>query len=118
MAFERSDAMTSFAIYEIFAFIFAIPLSYGMAYLVKRFSSNNYKTEVDRLVSAVWNGEEEDELNAWLKINLLFRDKKAPQKKKYIRYRIKQLEKHKIKSNAFVNEQGEYRASDELYTTD
>jgi hypothetical protein len=106
--------MTSFAIYEIFAVIFSIPLSYLMAYLVKKYSKTDYKEEVDRLVSAIWNGNEQDELNAWLKVSLLFKDKKAPRKKKYIKNRINRLDKHRIKGHTFVNEDGIYKSGNEL----
>ncbi|WP_232802895.1 hypothetical protein [Gracilimonas amylolytica] len=75
--------MTSFAIYEFVAFILALPLSYALAWAARKYTFSTYKDEVDRLFAAVWNGEEEDELNAWLKVYRIYLDKRSPKKKRY-----------------------------------
>ena len=104
--------MTSFAIYELIGFILALPLSYGMAYFARKYSRDTYKDELHRLYSAVWNGEEEDELNAWLKEKQIFLDKKAPKKKKYIQKRINELNKQNLYSNTLVDEKGRLKVSE------
>ncbi|MFP8488084.1 hypothetical protein ACKGJO_03210 [Gracilimonas sp. Q87] len=98
--------MTSFAIYEFIALIVALPLSYAMAWLARKHTFATYKDEVDRLYSAIWNGNEEDELNAWLKVYSIYLNKKAPRKKQYILKKIEILNKQKIYSSVLVNENG------------
>jgi len=98
--------MTSFAIYEFIGLILALPLSYAMAQLAKRYSYATYKDEVDRLYSGIWNGEEEDELNAWLKVYSIYVNKKAPKKKKYVLTQIDSLNKQKFYSSTLVDEKG------------
>jgi len=98
--------MTSFAIYEFIGLILALPLSYAMARLAKRYSYATYKDEVDRLYSGIWNGEEEDELNAWLKVYSIYVNKKAPKKKKYVLNQIDSLNKQKFYSSTLVDEKG------------
>ncbi|MDZ7806611.1 MAG: hypothetical protein U5K71_05810 [Gracilimonas sp.] len=101
--------MTSFAIYEFIALILALPISYAMAWLARKYTYVTYKDEVDRLYSAVWNGNEEDELNAWLKVYSLFIEKKAPKKKRYILKKIEALNKQKIYSSVLVDEKGQLK---------
>lgn len=98
--------MTSFAIYELLGFILALPLSYAMAYLARKYSRDTYKDELQRLYAAVWNGEEEDELNAWLKVRQIFLDKNAPKKKKYILKKIEEINKQNLYSETIVDERG------------
>jgi len=98
--------MTSFAIYEFIGLILALPLSYAMARLAKRYSYATYKDEVDRLYSGIWNGEEADELNAWLKVYSIYVNKKALKKKKYVLTQIDSLNKQKFYSSTLVDEKG------------
>jgi hypothetical protein len=104
--------MTSFAIYELLGFILALPLSYAMAYLARKYSRDTYKDELRRLYSAVWNGEEEDELNAWLKVKQIFLNKNAPKKKRYIQKMINELNKQNLYSETIVDEKGRLRKHD------
>lgn len=97
----------SFAIYEFIGLILALPLSYAMAWLAKKHTLTTYKEEVDRLYTAVWSGDEEDELNAWQKVNSLYLNKKAPRKKKYILKKIESLNKQNLYSSVVVNEKGQ-----------
>jgi hypothetical protein len=98
--------MASFAIYEFVALILALPLSYAMAWLAKKYTYATYRDEVDRLYTAVWNGDEEDELNAWLKVYRIYLNKKAPRKKKYILNKIETLNKQPIYSSVIVDASG------------
>lgn len=102
--------MTSFAIYEFVALILALPLSYAMARLAKRYTYATYKDEVDRIYSAVWSGEEEDQLNAWQKVYRLYLNKKAPRKKKYILNKIESLNKQQIYSSVIVDAKGNLKS--------
>ena len=61
---------------------------------------------MDRLYSGIWNGEEEDELNAWLKVYSIYVNKKAPKKKKYVLTQIDSLNKQKFYSSTLVDEKG------------
>ena len=108
--------MTSFAIYEIVGLVLALPLSYAMAWLARKYSYDTYKDEIDRLFMAVWNGEEEDELNAWLKVKQIFLDKNAPKKNKYIQSKIDGLNKQKLYSQSLVDEHGEIKEQPESKT--
>lgn len=97
----------SFAIYEILGFILALPLSYAMAALAKKYSVQSYKDEIDRLFTAYWNGNDEDELYAWLRVRQLLSGTKDEKKLQYIDKKIKELNKNKIYGSASVNEKGE-----------
>lgn len=101
--------MTSFAIYELVGFILALPLSYAMAYFARKYSKHTYKDETDRLFAAIWNGEEEDELNAWLRVKQIFLQKKAPKKMRYIQRKIDSLNKQSIYGDQYVTEKGEIK---------
>ena len=99
--------MASFAIYEIIGFLLALPLSYAMAWVARKYSRDTYKDELERLFSAIWNGSEEDELNTWLKVKLIYKDKKAPKKISYIHKKIEELNKQKLYSKSTVDEKGQ-----------
>lgn len=104
----------SFAIYEILGLIISLPLSYAMARIAKIYTFDTYKDEVDRLFAATWNGKEEDELNAWLKVKSIYLSKKAPKKKKYISKRIQELDHYKLLSRSYVDDEGKMRQAEEL----
>jgi|AntRauTorcE11897_2_1112592.scaffolds.fasta_scaffold00145_22 hypothetical protein len=70
----------SFAIYEILVLFISLPLSYTIARIAKIYSKNTYKEEVVRVIMSTWNGKDEDELSAWVKVNRLYFHKKAPKK--------------------------------------
>ena len=98
--------MLSLAIYEFIGFIIALPLSYTLAYLARKYSYDTYKDEIDRLYAAIWTGEDDDELNAWLKVKQIFKDKKAPKKKEYINKKISSLNKHHFYGDVSVDKKG------------
>lgn len=106
----------SFAIYEIFALVISLPLSYAMARVAKKYSSDTYKDEVNRLFAVIWNGENIDELNAWLKVKRIYDSKRAPKKKKYILKRIHKLDKYRLLSRTYINEKGDVKEAEELKT--
>jgi hypothetical protein len=68
-----------------------------------------YKDEVDHLYSAVWNGNEEDDLNALLKVYRLYLNKKAPRKKRFILKKFDTLNKQNIYSSVLVDEKGQLK---------
>lgn len=110
--------MTSFAIYEFVAFILALPLSYALAWVARKYTFSTYKDEVDRLFAAVWNGEEEDELNAWLKVYRIYLEKRSPKKKRYILSNINSLNKQTIYSSVLVDEKGNLKQGPDPKETD
>lgn len=97
----------SLAIYEILGFILALPLSYAMARLARKYSKHTYKDELDNLFMAFWSGKEEDELYAWLRVKQIFQHKKAPDRMKYIQKKISELNKKELYSSTFVDGKGE-----------
>ena len=74
--------MTSFAIYEIIGLILALPLSYALAYLSKKYTYSTYKDELEKLFQIFWNGEEDDQLNAWLRVRNLIPQSDIKEKSK------------------------------------
>jgi hypothetical protein len=102
--------MTSFAIYEIIGFIIALPLSYLLAYLSKKYTYSTYKDELEKLFQVFWNGEKEDELNAWLKVRNLIPQSDVKDKRViFINRKIKKLNRSNIYSETSINEKGEVR---------
>jgi len=100
--------MTSFAIYEFVGLILALPLSYWFAWFAKKHTYSTYKDELEKLFQLYWNGEEDDEMNAWLKVkNLIPQSDKSDKRIKFINKQIKELNKSKIYSNSLVDENGD-----------
>lgn len=97
----------SSAIYEIIGFILALPLSYAMAKLAKIYSNPTYKDELNNLFMAYWNGEEEDELYAWLKVRQTVNPKQSSRKDKYIQRKIRDLNKKGLYSQVSIRKDGE-----------
>ncbi|MFN1833722.1 hypothetical protein AB2B38_000560 [Balneola sp. MJW-20] len=97
----------SFAIYEILGFVLALPLSYAMAYLARKYSKQTYKDEMDRLFSAYWSGKEEDAMYAWLRVRQLLSSRRDEKKIRYIDKKISELNKNEIYGSSSVNEKGE-----------
>lgn len=104
----------SFAIYEIVGLIIALPLSYTMAALAKKFSTITYKEELDHLFYFYWNGEADDEQNAWLRVLQLISSKKGSRKKiKYIINKLQLLNKQDYQSHFIVTDSGELKIADD-----
>ncbi len=102
--------MTSFAIYEFVALILALPLSYWFAWLAKKHTHSTYKDEMNKLYHIYWNGEEDDQLNAWLRVKNLIPQSEASDKRvKYINKQIKELNKSGIYSDSVVDNTGDVR---------
>lgn len=96
------------AFFEFFALLIAIPLSYVLAYLVKRFSANSYEAEVLKLFSFYWNGEPEDEIYAWMKVRSILKDREDSRKKiHYVNRKIESLNKQPLYGTWKVNGKGE-----------
>lgn len=98
---------TSFAIYEFVGLILALPLSYFLAFLARKHTNLTYKDELDRLYMFYWNGEEEDQLNAWLKVKMLLSQREAnPKKEKYVAKKIQEINKSTILANTHISLDG------------
>lgn len=98
---------TSFAIYEFIGLIFALPLSYFLAYLARKHTNLTYKDELDRLFMFYWNGEEEDQLNAWLKVKMLLSKREVnPKKEKYVAKKMQEINKSSILANTHISVDG------------
>ena len=111
---KSNHEIMSFAIYEIVGLIIALPLSYTMAALAKKFSTITYKEELDHLFYFYWNGEADDEQNAWLKVLQLISSKKGSRKKiKYIINKLQLLNKQDYQSHYIVTDSGELKIADD-----
>lgn len=106
--------MTSFAIYEIIGLILALPLSYALAHLAKKYTYSTYKDELEKLFQIFWNGEEDDQLNAWLKVRNLIPQSNIQEKRvRYINKKIRELNKANIYSNSYIGTNGEVKTKKE-----
>ena len=112
--------MTSFAIYEIIGLILALPLSYALAYLSKKYTYSTYKDELEKLFQVFWNGEDDDELNAWLRVrNLIPQSDNNDKRVKYINRKIREINKANIYSDSSVDSTGEVKTKTaEIIKTD
>ena len=107
---------TNIAIFELVALLIAIPLSYVLAYFVKRFTSNTYEDEVLKLFSFYWNGEPEDEIYAWMKVRYVLESREDAKKKiEYVNKKIELLNKQPLYGSWEVNSKGEL-LSDEHFS--
>ncbi len=103
------------AIFELVALLIAIPLSYVLAYAVKRFTSNTYEDEVLKLFSLYWNGQPEDEMYAWMKVRSVLEDREDAQKKvHYVNQKIERLNKQPLYGSWEVNSNGELLSDEHL----
>lgn len=99
---------THLAFFEIAAMLIVIPLSYVLAYLVKRFTADTYEDEVLKLFGFYWNGEPEDEVYAWMKVRSILREREGSQKKvHYVNQKINQMNKQALYGSWQVNGEGE-----------
>lgn len=97
-----------YALFEIVALLLVIPLSYVLAYVVKRFTANTYEDELLKLFSFYWNGEPEDEIYAWMKVRYILENREDAQEKiQYVNLKIDRLNKQPLYSNWQVNSSGE-----------
>lgn len=111
--------MITLAIFELFAIILAIPMSYLLAYIVKQISEPDYKNDIDSDFLREWSGEPEDEYYAWLRLRWRYRNQDSPPKHlQYIHNRIKMLKKRDLLSVYGVTEKGKIiKSSDSDITT-
>ena len=99
---------TQFALFEIAALLIVIPLSYVLAYLVKRFTANTYEDEILKLFSLYWNGEPEDEIYAWMKVRSILKEREGSQKKiRYVNQKINDMNKQALYGSWQVSGKGE-----------
>lgn len=99
---------TQVAIFELFALLIVIPLSYVLAYLVKRFTANSHEDEVLKLFSLYWNGEPEDEIYAWMKVRTVLEQREGGEKKiHYVNDKINRINKQPLYGSWEVNGEGE-----------
>ena len=105
---EPGEIAFEFAIYEIFALILAIPMSYGLAKLAKYWSSKSWLDEVDQVFQSNWNGRPEDELYAWMKTRNVFENRpgRRPRQRNYIERQINFVNRRKLYSEVTVNDEG------------
>lgn len=97
-----------YALFEIVALLLVIPLSYVLAYIVKRLTANTYEDELLKLFSFYWNGEPEDEIYAWMKVRHILENREDAQEKiQYVNLKIDRLNKQPLYSNWQVNSSGE-----------
>lgn len=98
------------AIYELVAVILALPLSYLLAYVIKRwaYKFTAYQNEIDRLFVTFWNGHPEDEYNAWLKVRRTMLNA-SPSKKqmKYIDKNLRKVNRNHYISGSYIGDDGE-----------
>lgn len=98
------------AIYELVAIILALPLSYVLAYLVKKwaYKFTAYQNEIDRLFVTYWNGRPEDEYNAWLKVRRTMLNTSASKKQlKYIDKNLRKVNRNTYISGSYIGDDGE-----------
>ena len=96
------------AIFELVALLIAIPLSYVLAYAVKRLTSNTYEDEVLKLFSLYWNGQPEDEMYAWMKVRSVLESREDAHKKvQYVNQKIDRLNKQPLYGSWEVNSEGD-----------
>ena len=106
---------TDLAIFELVALLIVIPLSYVLAYFVKRFTSDTYEDEVLKLFSFYWNGEPEDELYAWMKVRYILESREDAHKKiQYVNRKIEHLNKQPLYGTWEVNSRGELLSDEHL----
>jgi hypothetical protein len=99
--------MITFAIFELFAIILAIPMSYLLACIVKQISKPGYRNDIDSDFLREWSGEPEDEYYAWLRLRRRYRNQDSPPKHfHHIQNRIKMLKKRDLLSEYGVTERG------------
>jgi len=94
-----------FAIYEVFALILALPLSYALAIWMRRNSRNHWSNAVFERFQYHWNGKPEDEYYAWLKTKQEFQAE--VRETKLINQKIRDLNRAKMLSDSFVADRGE-----------
>ena len=94
-----------FAIYEVFALILALPLSYALAIWMRRNSRNHWSNAVFERFQHHWNGKPEDEYYAWLKTKQDFQAE--VRETKLINQKIRDLNRAKMLSDSFVADRGE-----------
>lgn len=103
------------AIFELVALLIVIPLSYVLAFFVKRFTANTYEDEVLKLFSFYWNGEPEDEIYAWMKVRYVLEHREEAKKKiQYVNQKINNLNKQPLYGSLKVNNKGELLSDERL----
>lgn len=107
-AVDGDALVVTYAIYEIVGLILAIPLSYGLARLVRFWSGRSWLDEVDEVFQRNWNGRPEDELYAWMKTRNDFQSRpgRRTRQKKYIEEEISRINRRKLYSEFLVSEEG------------
>ncbi|MFO7845042.1 MAG: hypothetical protein R6V27_00665 [Balneolaceae bacterium] len=106
--------MLNYAIFELVAVIFAVPLSYLMARLVKYYSRPGYREEVDSDFHKEWNGRPEDEYYAWIRLRHKYLRQDVPDKYlSHIHMRISSVNKRDHLSNTAVGENGLIETNEE-----
>ncbi|MEO1022393.1 MAG: hypothetical protein AAFW89_07600 [Bacteroidota bacterium] len=102
--------------FEIIAFIFALPFSYAITWLIKKNAKPGYKDELDRLFLIYWDGKPSNELHAWQRVQHLVNQKKSRKHQRYIQERMREVNKNTIVSEVLVNEYGEFKSVEQRKT--
>lgn len=104
-----------YAIFEIVALLIVIPLSYILAYLVKRFTADTYEDELLKLFGLYWNGEPEDEIYAWMKVRMILMNREENKKKvRYVNQKIERINKQSLYGTWEVTSKGELLSDEHL----
>jgi hypothetical protein len=95
------------AIFEVVGLLMAVPLSYGLAMLIKRIKTKPWRLQVEEVFQRNWNGRLEDEHYAWLKTRNEFQQKGGKRRQLvFIDQRIAHLNRRKLYSETVVSEEG------------
>jgi len=107
--------MSQSAIYELAAVILALPLSYALAFLLKKwaYKFTAYQNEIDRLFVTYWNGRPEDEYNAWLKVRRTMQNASPSEKQmKYVDKNLRKVNRNNYISGSYIGDDGEIRINE------
>lgn len=99
--------MPQHAVFELFAIVLAIPLSYLLAVFVKRLSEPGYKEDIQSDFLREWNGKPEDEYYAWIRLRERYRHMDMlPKHFTYIKQQLAMINKRSHLSDYSVSESG------------
>jgi len=103
------------AIYELVAVVLALPLSYGLAYLSKKWVDKltAYQNQIDHLFITYWNGRSEDEYYAWQQVRFqLLSETPSKKELKYVHRKLKNTDKSTYLSGSYISKSGRLKMNE------
>ena len=97
------------AIYELVAIVLALPLSYLLAYITKKWveKATAYQKHLDHLFITCWNGRRDHEYYAWQQVLFkILSESPSDKELKYVVKKLKSTDKNSYLSGSYINESG------------